>query len=187
MTIVGNGTYTGTVSLAVTGLPTGVTATWGSRSTITLSSETGTSTLTLTAASTAKVGSATITVTASGDYLTSKTQVTLQVIQAPALQLALSASTLSMTHTAADSITVTMTELGGLDVPTSLTFSGLPVGVTPTLSNVNLAASGNESATITFTGSSAARAGTTSITIGVNGTNNGTTYTASQKLTLQLN
>jgi uncharacterized membrane protein len=186
MTIVGNGTYTEPVSLAVTGLPTGVSATW-SGNPITLSSETGTSTLTLTAASTAKVGSATITVTASGDRVTSTTQVALQVVQAPALQLALSGPTLTMTHTASGAINLTMTELGGLNIPTNLTLSALPVGITSALSNVSIDSSGNETATLTFTGSTAAKAGTTVLTVGVNGSNNGTTYTVQQTLTLKLN
>jgi len=186
LTIVGNGVYTGAVSLTVSGLPTGVTATW-SGNPITLASETGTSALTLTAAATAKVGSTTITVTASGDRVTSTTKIALQVSQAPALQLALSASTLSMTHTAAGSVTLTLTELGGLNVPTTLTVSGLPAGVTSSLGNVSTSASGNETGTITFTGSTAAKALTTALTIGVNGSNNGTTYTAQQSLTLKLN
>ena len=108
--IAGNGTYSGTVTLSVSGLPAGVTATWNS-SQVTLQAETGTSTLTVTAASTAKIGSATITVTASGDRVTATKQVTVQVTQAPALQLALAGSTLSMSHTAASSFTVTMIEL----------------------------------------------------------------------------
>jgi uncharacterized membrane protein len=185
LTIAGNGTYTGMVSLAVSGLPTGVTATWSS-SAVTLASETGTSTLTLTAASTTKIGSATITVTASGDAVTATKQVTLQVTQALALQVALSVSTLSMSHAASSSFIVTMTELGGLNVQTSLMLGGLPAGVTPSLSNVNLTASGNESGTITLTGSSAAKAGTSVLTIGVIGTSNGITYTANQTLSLQL-
>ena len=92
-----------------------------------------------------------------------------------------------MTHTAAGSVTLTLTELGGLNVPTTLTVSGLPAGVTSSLGNVSTSASGNETGTITFTGSTAAKALTTALTIGVNGSNNGTTYTAQQSLTLKLN
>jgi len=60
------------------------------------------------------------------------------VTQALALQVALSVSTLSMSHAASSSFIVTMTELGGLNVQTSLMLGGLPAGVTPSLSNVNL-------------------------------------------------
>jgi uncharacterized membrane protein len=185
LTLTGNSAYSGAVSLSVSGLPTGVTASW-SKSPVTLSAESGSSTLTLTAASTAKVGSATINVTASGDGVTATKQITLQVTQPPGLQLTLSAATLSMTHTSSGSITASMTQLGGLDVSTTLSVTGLPSGVTAALSKVSNGAAGSESGTLTFTGSSSAKAGTTAVTIKVSGASGGTTYTASQTLSLQL-
>jgi len=185
VTLAGNGTYTGAVTLTVSGLPTGVTATWSS-STVTLNGETGSSTLTLVAASSAPLASATITITAKGDSLTATRQITLQVTQAPALELALSASSLSMLHTGTASFTVSLTELGGLDVPTTLTLAGLPAGITPSLTNVKAGAAGAESGTITFTCSAAAKTGTVTLTIGVSGNSGGVTYTAQQPLTLQL-
>ena len=185
VTLAGNGTYAGAVTLSVSGLPTGVTAAW-SGSTVTLNGETGSSTLTLAAASSAPLGSATITITAKGDGLTVTKQVTLQVTQAPGLQLALSASSLSMTHTGTASVTVSMTELGGLNIPTTLMLAGLPAGVTPSLTNVKAGAAGAESGTITFTGSTAAKIGAVTLTIGVSGNSGGVTYTAQQTLTLQL-
>jgi hypothetical protein len=51
---------------------------------------------------------------------------------------------------------------------------------------VSLTASGNESGTVTLTGSSVAKAGTSVLTVGVTGTSNGLTYTANQALSLQL-
>jgi uncharacterized membrane protein len=185
-TLTGNATFTGSVSLSVSGLPTGVTAAWSS-SPVTLAAESGTSTLTLTAASTATVASATITVTANGDGVTATKQITLQVTQPPGLQLALSASTLSMTHIGKGSITVYMTELGGLDVPTTLSLSGLPLGLTPALSQVVSGASGSETAVLTFSGSAAAKAGKSTLTITVTGVSNGATFKATQPLSLQLN
>jgi pseudomonalisin len=183
--IAGSTSYSGAVSLSVSGLPAGVTATWSS-SPLTLSAESGTSTLTFTAASTAKAGTAAITVTASGDGVTATRQITLQVTQAAGLQLALSASTLAMTHTASAAVTISMTELGGLNIPTTLTLSGLPAGVTPSLGSVSAGAAGSESGVLTFTGSTKAAAGTSTLTIGVYGVGNGVTYTATQTLTLQL-
>jgi pseudomonalisin len=183
--ITGNTTYAGVASLSVSGLPAGVTAAWSS-SPVTLSAESGTSTLKLTAGSTAKVGSSTITVTASGDGVTATKQITLQVTQAAGLQLALTASTLSMTHTASAAVTVSMTELGGLDIPTALTLSGLPAGVTPSLSKVSAGAAGSETGVLTFTGSTKAAAGTSIVTIGVSGVSNGVTYKATQTMMLQL-
>jgi pseudomonalisin len=183
--IAGNATYSGAVSLSVSGLPTGVTAAWSS-SAVTLSAESGSSTLTLTAASTAKAGTSTITVTASGDGVSATKQITLTVTQAAGLQLTLSASSIAMTHTASASVTVLLTELGGLNIPTTLTLSGLPAGVTPSLGNVSVGTSGSESGLLTFTGSTKAVAGTSTLIIGVSGVSNGVTYTATQTLSLQL-
>jgi hypothetical protein len=91
-----------------------------------------------------------------------------------------------MSHAGSTSFTVSMTELGGLDIPTELTLAGLPNGVTPALSNVTAGASGAESGLITFTGSSKAAVGTYTLTIGVNGTSNGVSYATSSTLTLAL-
>jgi len=185
VTLAGNGSYAGAVTLSLSGLPAGVTASWSS-STVTLNSGVGSSTLTLAAASSSSIGSATITVTAKGDGLTATKQITLQVTQAPALQLTLSAASLSMAHTGSASVTVSLTEVGGLDIPTMLTLAGLPAGVTPTLTNVKAGAAGAESGTLTFIGSTAAKAGTVTLTIGVNGVSGGVTYTAQQTLSLQM-
>ena len=113
VSLTGNGTYSGAASLSLSGLPSGVTAGWSS-SLVTLSGESGKSTLTLTASSTAKVGSATITVTASGDGLTATKQITLQVQQAPELKMSLGAATLSMVRTSTGSTAVNVTPVGGL-------------------------------------------------------------------------
>jgi uncharacterized membrane protein len=160
----GNATYSGPVTLAVNGLPSGVTAAW-SASPVTLVSQAGSSTLTLTASSSAAVGSTTITVTATGDGLTVSRQITLQVQAAPSLQLTSSAATLTMAHAASGSITLTSTPLAGLSAPVSLSVSGLPAGVTAAFSTQNVAAPGSGSVKLTFTGSSAAKAGTTSVTV----------------------
>jgi len=185
VTLAGNGTLSGAVTLSVSGLPSGVTATWSS-SPLTLSAGSAKSTLTLTASAPAKLGSATVTVTATGDGVSAASKVTLQVTQGAALQLALSATSLSMARAGTASVTVSMTELGGLNVPTTLTLSGLPNGVTPALSKVNSGAAGSESGVLTFTGSSKAAVGTSTLTVGVSGISNGVTYSATEALTLSL-
>jgi len=185
VTLAGNGSVTGAVTMSVSGLPAGVTATW-SASAVTLSSGAGTSTLTLTAGSTAKAGTATITVTAAANGVSATSKLTLAVTQGPGLQLVLSATSLSMPHAGSTSVTVSMTELGGLNIPTTLTLAGLPSGVTPVLSNVVVGPAGAESGLITFTGSSKAAVGTYSLTFGVNGVNGGVTYAASATATLAL-
>jgi uncharacterized membrane protein len=185
VSIAGNGTYSGPVSLSVSGLPNGVTASW-SGNPVTLSGESGSSMLTLTASSAAVVGSATITVTAAGDGLTVSKQISLAVTQAPGVQLTLGASTLSMVHTSSGAIAVTVTPLGGLTAAMTLKVSGLPSGVTAAFSKTSLAAPGSGSATLTFSGSAAAKAGATAVTVSVSGTSNAASYSASKAISLVL-
>jgi uncharacterized membrane protein len=185
ISLAGDITYIGAVSLSVSGLPNGVTASWSSNP-VTLNGETGSSTLTLTASSSAAVGSATITVTANGGGLTPSTHITVQVAQPSGVQLALSASTLTMVHTSSGAITVTVTPLGGLSAAMTLKVSGLPSGVTAAFSKTSLAAPGSGSATLAFAGSAAAKAGTTAVTVSVSGTSNAVSYSTSQVISLVL-
>jgi len=186
MTVAGNSTYTGPVTLSVSGLPPGVKAVWSS-SPFALIGGSGASTLTLQAASTATVGSATITVGASGDGAIATQQVTLQVTQGPGLELSLSTSAIAMAHTGTGTVTVTLTELGGINVPTTLSITGQPAGVTYLMSNVTDGPGDSASGLLTFTGSSKAVAGTSTITFVTSCVNNGITYTAKRVLTLNLN
>jgi hypothetical protein len=145
------------------------------------------STLTLTASSSAIVGSATITVTASGDGISASKQISVQVTQAPGVELALSAKSLSMVHTGTGAITLTVTALGGLSPVGSFTLSGLPAGINVTMTNVNVTASGSMSLTLTILGSAAARAGSSTVTITVTCSGNSGSYSAAQQLSLALN
>jgi len=185
ISLAGDITYSGPVSLSVSGLPSGVTASWSSNP-VTLSGESGSSTLTLTASSVATLESATVTVTASGDGLTVSKQLTVQVAQPPGMQLTLGASTLSVVHTASGGVAVTVTPLGGLSAATTLKVSGVPSGVTAAFSKSSFAAPGSGSATLTLSGSAAAKTGTTAVTVTVSGTSNNVSYSTSQVLSLIL-
>jgi len=185
VTLAGNVTYSGAVTLSVSGLPTGVAAAWSSNP-VTLNLENGSSTLTLTASSAAPVGTTTITVTAIGDGLSVIKQIAVQVTQPPGVQLTLGVNTLSMVHTSSGATTVTVTPLGGLSAAIALKVSGLPSGVSATLSKSSFVAPGSGSATLTFIGSSPAKAGTTAVTVTASGTSNGASYSASQVISLVL-
>jgi hypothetical protein len=185
ITLTGNATYSGAVSVSVTGLPSGVTASW-SKNPVTLSAESGSTTLTLAASSAVTLELATITVMASGDGLTALKQISLQVTQAPGVQSTLGASTLSMVHTASGGVQVTVTPVGGLSAAMTLKVSGVPSGVTAAFSTASFAAPGSGSSTLTFTGSNSAKAGTTAVTVTVSGTSGAVSYSASQVLSLVL-
>jgi len=181
-TLAGNATYSGAAAISISGLPSGVTASWSSAS-VPMTNQTGTSTLTLTASSSATVGTSSLTVKVVGDGLTVSKTITLQVQQAPAVQVALAATALSMTHTSTGSVAVTTTAVGGLSASVSLSVSGLPAGVTAAFSKSPLPAPGSGSSTLTFTGSSSAKAGSWQVTITAAPANYAS---ASQVLTLTL-
>ena len=73
VTVTDVGGFTGSVTLAASGLPSGVTAAFGTNPT------TGTSVLTLTASATATTGAATVTVTGTSGSLTATTSIALTV------------------------------------------------------------------------------------------------------------
>jgi len=185
LTLDGNATYAGAATLSVSGLPAGVTAVW-SANPVTLSAEAGTTTLTLAAALTAKVGASTITVTAKGDGVTATRQLTMQVTQAPSLQLSVGEQTISMLHTGTASVTLTVAPVGGLEAAFAMTVSGLPAGVTAVFSPSTIAATGGGSTKLTLTGSSKAVPGTYTVMAKASGSSEGTTYAASETFTLQL-
>jgi hypothetical protein len=116
-------------------------------------------------------------------------QFTVQVQQGPGIQLELGAASLSMVHTGSSSVTLSIIPQGGVGASGSLSIFGLPIGVTPALSNVSLGASGTLSATLTFNGSAQAKAGTSTVTLTATSTGSGAnagTYSATQSLSLTL-
>jgi hypothetical protein len=186
-----NGTFSGAVTLSVSGLPSGVTASWSANG-ITLANGSGSSTLTLTAAAKATVSTTTITVTASGDGVTATKTVAVQVQPAPGLTIGLSATSVSMTHSSTSQITVSVTPVGGLQLTgIGIQISGLPTGVTPSFGQGSLSNSGVFSAPMTLTGSSSAKTGSWSVSVAASTGSNGSpsstaAYTASVSFNLQL-
>jgi hypothetical protein len=73
-----------------------------------------------------------------------------------------------------------------LSAAIALKVSGLPSGVSATLSKSSFVAPGSGSATLTLIGSSPAKAGTTAVTVTASGTSNGASYSASQVISLVL-
>lgn len=184
-TVLANGTFTGPVSLSVSGLPTGVTAAWA-QSTMTLAGESGTTTLTLTAATTAKVGSTTIVLTAKGDGLTATRQLVVQVDAAPGVQLSMASPTISMAPAGTASVSITVAALGGFNSAISVSVTGLPTGVAAAFTNPTMAAPGSGTTTLKFTGSSKAATGTSVVTVKATGTSNGIAYVSAPTLNLVL-
>jgi subtilase family serine protease len=180
ITVTDVGGFSGSVTLSASGLPSGVTATFGTNPT------TSTSTLTLTASSTATTGTATVTITGTSGSLTATTTVSLTVNSAASPNFSVSASPASVTVTQGSSgtSTITVTSTGGFNSATTLSASGLPSGVTATFSTnpVTPPANGTATSTLTLTASASAAVGTATVTI--TGSSGSTTHSTTIALTV---
>jgi subtilase family serine protease len=163
ITVTDVGGFTGSVTLAASGLPSGVTAAFGTNPT------TGTSVLTLTASSTATTGSATVTITGTSGSLTATTTLALTVnsTATPNFTIAASPTSVTVTQGASGTSKITITSTGGFSSATTLSATGLPSGVTAAFSTnpVTPPANGSATSTLTLTASSSATIGTATVTI----------------------
>jgi kumamolisin len=180
ITVTDVGGFTGSVTLAASGLPSGVTAAFGTNPT------TGTSVLTLTASSTATTGSATVTITGTSGSLTATTTLALTVnsTATPNFTIAASPTSVTVTQGASGTSTITITSTGGFNSATTLSATGLPTGVTAAFSTnpVTPAANGSATSTLTLTASSSATVGAATVTI--TGTSGSTTHSTTIALTV---
>jgi subtilase family serine protease len=167
--------FSGSVTLSASGLPSGVTAAFGTNPTTSASS------LTLTAASTATTGTATVTITGISGSLTQTTTVSLTVSAAVVPNFTLSASPTSVTITqggAGGTSTITIHPTNGFTGSVALSASGLPSGVTAAFgTNPTTSAS-----SLTLTASSTATTGTVTVTI--SGISGNLTHTTTVGLTV---
>ena len=180
ITVTDVGGFTGSVTLAASGLPSGVTAAFATNPT------TGTSVLTLTASSTATTGSATLTITGTSGSLTATTKLALTVNSSatPNFTIAASPTSVTVTQGASGTSTITITSTGGFNSATTLSATGLPSGVTAAFSTnpVTPPANGSATSTLTLTASSSATVGTATVTI--TGTSGSTTHSTPIALTV---
>jgi hypothetical protein len=169
ITVTDVGGFTGSVNLAASGLPSGVTAAFGTNP------ATGTSVLTLTASSTATVGGSTVTITGTSGALTATTTVALAVSPASSFTIASSANALSVTQGSSGTDTITVTDVGGFTGSVTLAASGLPSGITAAFG----ANPTTGTSVLTLTASSTATTGAATVTItGTSGTVTATTAIA---------
>jgi subtilase family serine protease len=154
--------FSGSVTLAASGLPSGVTASFGTNPT------TSTSVLTLTASSTATTGTATVTITGTSGSITQTATISLTVNSSSPGSFTLSASptSLSITRGSKGSSTIKITPSGGFAGTVTLSATGMGSGTTAAF-GTNPATS---SSVLTLTASSSAATGTFTITVtGVSG------------------
>ena len=174
ITITPSNSFSGSVTLAASGLPNGITAVFSPNPATT------TSTLTLSASPTATAGMATVMITGTSGGLTQSTTISLTITGTAGASFTLSDSPASLTITqlSQGSSKITITPANGFNSDVALTVSGLPNGVTASFSS-NPATS---SSTMTLAASATAPTGTTTVTI--TGTSGVLTSTTTLKLTL---
>jgi subtilase family serine protease len=169
ITVNDQGGFTGSVTLAASGLPSGVTAVFSPNPTA------STSTLTLTANSTATTGTVTVTVTGTSGSLVATTTLSLTVNAAGTPNFTIGASPTSVTVTQGGNgtSTITITSQNGFNSATTLTATGLPSGVTAAFSPnpVTPPANGSVTSVLTLTASATATTGAATVTVtGTSGT-----------------
>ncbi len=166
--------FTGSATLSVTGLPNGVTASFGTNPV------TGSSLLTLTVSSSAVRGSYLVTITGTSGSVTSIASLALEV-NAPGFSIAPSSGTMIFSAGTSLENTVTVTGYAGFTGSVSLAVTSiLPSGVTaswaanPTTKSSVLTLSASDSAAsnmrtmVTITGTSGTLTATTTIALTIN-------------------
>jgi uncharacterized membrane protein len=165
--------FTGNVTLAASGLPSGVTASWGTNPT------SGSSQLTLTASSSASLGQYSVTITGTSGALTATTTMSVGVY-AQSFTLYDWPSSLSIDDGGSATSTISLIPQYGFTGNVTLTASGLPSGVTASFSPAEISTG---SSVMTLTASSSATPGQYNVTIiGASGT-----LTTSTTLALTIN
>jgi subtilase family serine protease len=162
--------FDGSVTLAASGLPSGVTAVFGA-------SAAGSSTLTLTATNSATAGTSTVTFTGTSGSLHGTAKIALTVSVAQGYTIAASPASLNVPQGGSAVSTITVAPKGGFNGTVTLSAIGLPAGVTATFlqtathtSMLTLSALGTATpgpSTITITGTSGTITNAASITITV--------------------
>jgi hypothetical protein len=170
--------FTGTVSLSVSGLPTGASGSFNPTSV----AGSGSSTLSVTTATSTPAGSYTLTITGTSGSLTHSTTVTL-VVSGPTPDFTISAtpSSQTVTHGSATTYTVAIGAVNGFTGAVSLSVTGLPNQTTGSFNPASVAGSGNS--TLTVQTKSRTHTGTSTVTI--TGTSGSLTHSTTVTLVVQ--
>ncbi|WP_309672170.1 hypothetical protein [Gemmatimonas sp.] len=169
ITITRSNGFTDAVTLAATGLPTGVTATF---TPATIAAGSTTSTLSLSVAGTAAAGASTITISASGTGVTTQTAslaLTLTAAATPAVSLTSTPAAVSIVAGANGTTAIGVSRTGGFAGDVTLALEGAPAGVTGAFSANPVLAAGTAS-TLTITTTGAAVPGIYNLTVRGTGT-----------------
>ena len=178
ITVTPSGGFTGSVTLSASGLPSGVTASFGTNPT------TSTSSVTFAASATAATGTSTVTITGTSGSLTHTTTVSLTVNPVggtPDFTISASPSTLAVRRGTSGHYTVTITGQNGFTGAVSLSVSGLGSRVSGSFSPTSVTGSGSSTLTVTVN----RRASTGNRTLTITGTSGSLSHSTTATLTVQ--
>ena len=178
ITVTPSGGFTGSVTLSASGLPSGVTASFGTNPT------TSTSTVTFAAAAAAATGTFSVTITGTSGSLTHTTTISLTVSPVggtPDFTISISPSTLAVTRGTSGNYTVTIAAVNGFTGTVNLSVSGQGSRVTTSFNPTSVAGSG----TSTLRVSVGKRATGGNRTLTITGTSGSLTHSTSATLTIQ--
>jgi subtilase family serine protease len=173
--VYGNNGYSGSATFSISGLPSGITATF-STNPVTFGSSSGQSQITFTASSTVATGSYTATLTATSGSVTASTSITL-VVAVPSFTLS-GAASVTVGQGGSNSSYIYVNGSNGFNGNVTFSVSGLPTGVTAAF-GTNPA---SYSTLLTFSATSAAPIGTYTVTV----TGTSGTLTASTTISLTI-
>ena len=165
--------FADTVSLSVSGLPAGASATFNPAS----MTGSGTATLQVSTSGGAPSGTSTLTITGTSGSLTHTTTVSL-VVAAPDFTLSVSPGSQSIRRGSATSYAVTVGALNGFTGLVVLSASGLPAGATASFTPASVAGSGSSTLRVSTSGSTP----TGTYTLKITGTFGSLTHSASVQL-----
>lgn len=154
------GQFSGTVNLAVSGLPAGATASFSPNS---VAGGSGSSVLTITTSTTTPLGTSTLTLTGTSGSLTHSVKATLTVALPPDFSVTASPLSRTITRGTSTTYTVKVTPVNGFTGPVALSVKGLPSGATAYFSPSSITTSG--SSTLKVTTSSTTAVGTATLTV----------------------
>ena len=178
-----SGGFNSSIALSASGEPSGVTVTFSPPSV----NGAGTSTMTMSVASSTPVGTYPITITGTSGNATQSTTISLKVLSAGSgggFTIRTSPTSLALAWGSSGTSTITTTASGGFDSAIALSASGMPSGVTVSFSPSTNAAPGSGSSSMTITVHQGAKTGNSTITI--TGTGGGTTHTTAVALNVGL-
>lgn len=178
ITVTPSGGFTGSVTLSASGLPSGVTASFGTNPT------TSTSTVTFAAAAAAATGTFSVTITGTSGSLTHTTTISLTVSPVggtPDFTIAVAPPSLAVTRGTSGNYTVTIAAVNGFTGTVNLSVSGLGSRVTATFSPTSVAGSGTSTLRVSVN----SRATRNTRTLTITGTSGSLTHSTSATLTVQ--